>query len=256
MSVTEEWRGVLDRAAAMLESAERLCVLTGAGVSAESGVPTFRGSDGLWEGHPIVEVASPQGWEKNPLRVWNFYHARRANVARVRPNPAHDALVRMERRWGDRFTLVTQNVDGLHHLAGSQNVIEIHGNLRRTRCLSCGDVADRGLEPLEGIPECPVCGGILRPDIVWFGEIVPPQFWRASESAARDCDLLLVVGTSAVVYPAAGLIPLARGIKSSGRKGQVIECNLTKTEASWMADLGLYGPAGHILPELCDRIGI
>ena len=251
-----DWRESLDRAVRMLQAAETLCVLTGAGVSAESGIPTFRGSDGLWEGHPIEDVASPRGWQKNPQRVWNFYHTRRANVARTKPNPGHEALVRMERRWGERFTLITQNVDGLHRAAGSRNLIEIHGSLRRTRCLQCGDVADRGLEELEGIPECPECGGILRPDIVWFGEMLPPQLWRASETAVQNCDVMLVVGTSAVVYPVAGLIPLARTTKSSGQCGQVIECNLTETEASSMVDLGLYGPSGQILPALCEQLGI
>src|SRR4051812_18621689 len=138
----------LDRAAEVLRRAEQVCVLTGAGVSAESGVPTFRASDGLWEGHRIEDVASPFGWERNPKLVWNFYNARRANVKTVQPNPGHHALVKLEQRWGPNFTLVTQNVDGLHRTAGTRNLLEIHGSLYRTRCTECGEVADQGLKPL------------------------------------------------------------------------------------------------------------
>ena len=138
----------LEQAANWLRLAERVCVLTGAGVSAESGVPTFRDSNGLWEGHRVEDVASPDGWNRDPLLVWEFYNARRANVRTVKPNPGHHALKQLEDRWGDRFTLVTQNVDGLHLEAGSQNVLEIHGSLRHTRCLGCRMVTNRGTEPL------------------------------------------------------------------------------------------------------------
>lgn len=247
----------LDRAAHHLREARSVCVLTGAGVSAESGIPTFRASDGLWEGQRIEDVASPQGWNRNPQRVWDFYHLRRANAARVQPNPGHLALARMEQHWGsDRFTIVTQNVDGLHFTAGSQNVLELHGSLRRTRCLDCGEIVDRALEPLSGIPNCPECHGTLRPDIVWFGEMLPPDAWRAAERAAQECAILLVVGTSAVVYPAAGLIAIASGQGRKHPPGIVIECNLNQTDASERADICLFGPSGEILPLLCERLGI
>ena len=141
------------RAAEWLRHAERVCVLTGAGVSAESGVPTFRASDGLWEGHRIEDVAHPDGFARDPALVWKFYNARRANVKTVKPNPGHFALAKLEERWGDRFTLVTQNVDGLHRDAGSKNLLEIHGSLRRTRCLGCREVKDRGLETARGAAE-------------------------------------------------------------------------------------------------------
>src|SRR5215212_10239125 len=147
----------LEQAVTVLRGAERVCVLTGAGVSAESGVPTFRASDGLWEGHRIEDVASPDGWDRNPVLVWQFYNARRANVATVKPNPGHYAFVEMEKRWGENFTLVTQNVDGLYIEAGSKNVLEIHGSLRHTRCLGCGLVINRGLEPLGDAPTCTIC---------------------------------------------------------------------------------------------------
>jgi NAD-dependent deacetylase len=244
-----------DRARAVdwLQRADRVCVLTGAGVSAESGVPTFRASDGLWEGHRIEDVASPDGFDRDPRLVWDFYNARRANVKTVQPNPGHFALVEIEHRWGDRFTLITQNVDGLHRAAGSRNVLELHGSLHRTQCLACEEVKDRGLEPLAPLPLCE-CGGPLRPDIVWFGEGLPTDVWESAMMAAYECDVLLVVGTSAVVHPAASLIPIAKRGKPPGAK--VIEINLTETEASRFADVGLYGPSGQVLPKLLEQLGI
>jgi NAD-dependent deacetylase len=242
-----------ERAARWLRVAKRVCVLTGAGVSAESGVPTFRASDGLWEGHRVEDVASPDGWERDPTLVWQFYNARRANVAKVKPNPGHFALVELEKRWGNRFTLVTQNVDGLHLEAGSLNVLEIHGSLRHTRCLGCGVVTNRALEPLSDAPECPQCGGRLRTHIVWFGEGLPEEVWDAALLAAHECDVLLVVGTSAVVHPAASLIPISKRHKAVPAK--VIEVNLARTEASAYADIGLYGPSGEVLPKLLAKLG-
>jgi NAD-dependent deacetylase len=241
-----------DRAAGFLRTASRVAVLTGAGASAESGVPTFRAADGLWEGHAIEDVATPAGFRRDPLLVWKFYNARRATAARVKPNPGHLALAAMERRWGDGFTLITQNVDGLHFAAGNRNVLELHGSLYRTRCAGCGEIKDRGLEPLGDLPACPTCNGTLRPDIVWFTEPLPPDAWRNAERAARTCDVLLVVGTSAVVYPAAGVIPIA---KDRPTPAVVIECNLTKTDASALADVGLYGPSGETLPKLWQILG-
>lgn len=242
----------LNRAVDWLLQADRVCVLTGAGVSAESGVPTFRAADGLWEGHRIEDVASPEGFRRNPRLVWQFYNARRANANSVKPNPGHFALVDLEHRWGKRFTLVTQNVDGLHRTAGSQNLLEIHGSLHRTRCLECEEVKDRGLQALEDMPLCE-CGGSLRPDIVWFGEGLPVDVWQAAMDAAHECDVLLVVGTSAVVHPAASLIPIA---KRGTHQAKVIEVNLTETEASRFADVGLYGPSGVVLPRLVEKLGI
>ena len=248
-----ELNAALNEAADVLRLAERVCVLTGAGVSAESGVPTFRDSNGLWEGHRVEDVASPEGFERDPKLVWQFYNARRANRATVKPNPGHDALVAMEKRWKNNFTLVTQNVDGLHQEAGSENVLEIHGSLRHTRCLGCDVVTNRGMEPLGDAPQCPQCRGQLRPDIVWFGEGLPEDVWMASRLAARECDVFLVVGTSAVVHPAASLIPLS---KSAAKPvpAKVIEVNLTRTEASAYADIGLYGPSGVVLPKLVERL--
>lgn len=245
----------LDLAADAICEAERVCVLTGAGVSAESGVPTFRASDGLWEGHPIEEVATPYGFQRDPQLVWDFYNARRANVRKVHPNPGHHALVHLEEYFEDRiggcFTLVTQNVDGLHREAGSKNVLEIHGSLYRTRCTGCFEVKERGLDRLAKLPHCE-CGAMLRPDIVWFHEALPEDVWEAAQRAASECDVLLVVGTSAVVHPAASLIPIAKRSRTPG--ATVIELNLTPTEASHHADIGLYGPSGEVLPKLLERL--
>lgn len=247
--MTDDLESELVRAAEALKWATRVAVLTGAGVSAESGVPTFRASDGLWEGHRIEDVATPMGFARDPALVWRFYNGRRENVAKVQPNPGHRALVELEDRFGDGFTLVTQNVDGLHQQAGSRNVLEIHGSLRRTRCTGCLAVEERGLEPLGDAPMCAGCANPLRPDIVWFHEPLPVDIWEAAQMAAHECGVLLVVGTSAVVYPAASVIPIA---KANG--ATVIECNLTRTEASHAADIGLYGPSGQTLPKLLAKL--
>ena len=240
----------LQRAARMLGSAKRVAVLTGAGISAESGLATFRGAGGLWEGHRVEDVATPRAFERDPGLVWRFYNLRRANLATVAPNPGHFALVALEQKLGNNFTLVTQNVDGLHRAAGSQNVLEIHGGLRRVRCSRCNLVSDRGLEALPEMPHCEKCDGLLRPDVVWFEEALPEDIWKRAVQAVQSCDCFLVVGTSAVVYPAAGLIEVA---KMAG--ADVIEVNLEPSAASARVDVLLLGPSGTTLPELIKRGG-
>jgi NAD-dependent deacetylase len=238
------------RAAEALRRADRVAVLTGAGVSAESGVPTFRGADGLWEGYRIEEVATPSAFRRDPRLVWRFYNMRRTNLRAVRPNPGHAALVALEDRWGsDRFTLITQNVDGLHRLAGSRNVLELHGNLGRVRCTGCKVIEDRAGEELPELPHCKSCGAMLRPDIVWFHEMLPAGVWEDAESATARCQCFLVVGTSAVVYPAAGLIDLAA---QSG--AAVVEVNLEKTGACAPGAIHLLGPSGVVLPKLLGQL--
>ncbi len=247
--VDDDCDAALDRAAALLRPARRVAVLTGAGVSAESGVPTFRDADGLWEGHAIEEVATPAAFRRDPRLVWQFYNARRANLRTVQPNPGHVALTRLDDRLGPGgMTVITQNVDGLHRRAGSMTVVELHGNLARTRCTGCGRVEDRGFEPLGELPQCERCGALLRPDVVWFTEALPVDAWEAAEQAAGACDCFLVVGTSAVVYPAAGLITTAR---LGG--APVIECNVQRTAASHLANVSLLGPSGVLLPRLLDQ---
>lgn len=247
----EDGPATLERAARILRGAKRVAVLTGAGISAESSLGTFRGAGGLWEGHRVEEVATPSAFRRDPQLVWRFYHMRRAALAKVKPNPGHDALVALERRLGpEAFTLVTQNVDGLHQEAGSRNVLEIHGTLRHTRCTGCHIVADRGTEALAEMPACSVCGERVRPNVVWFEEALPHDVWAKAEDAVAGCDCFLVVGTSAVVYPAAGLIDLAR------REGAaVVEVNVTPSQASSRVDVLLLGPSGSLLPELIKRLG-
>lgn len=242
----------LKRAADFLRAARCVAVLTGAGVSAESGLATFRGAGGLWEGQRVEDVATPFAFERDPALVWRFYNARRANRKTVRPNAGHLALARLEEHLGpERFTLITQNVDGLHREAGSRCVLEVHGALSRVRCTSCDLKEECPDEDLPDLPRCRECGELLRPDIVWFHEMLPEDVWLAAGRAAAGCQCFLVVGTSAVVYPAAGLIDLAR---ASGAR--VIEVNLEETAASDRADVSLFGPSGVVLPRLLERLGI
>src|SRR5438105_3006312 len=172
----------LDQAAGLVRAAQRVAVLSGAGISAESGLATFRGSGGLWEGQRVEDVATPRAFQRDPVLVWRFYNLRRANLATVQPNPGHHALVELENRLGANFTLVTQNVDGLHQAAGSRNVLEIHGAIRRVRCVGCQRVTDRGVEALPDMPRCD-CGSLLRPDVVWFEEALPEDIWRRAVEA-------------------------------------------------------------------------
>jgi NAD-dependent deacetylase len=240
----------LARAADLVRRATRVAALTGAGVSAESGVPTFRGAGGLWEGHRVEEVATPEAFARDPQLVWRFNNLRRDSMSSVEPNDGHRALAALEDRLGAGFTLVTQNIDGLHHRAGSRNVLEVHGRMSRVRCTACKYVADRPGEKLPPMPECPQCGKLLRPDVVWFGEMLPHAVWRAAQAAAEACQCFLVIGTSAVVFPAAGLIHAARRAGAA-----VIEFNLEETAASEAADVSLFGPSGKLLPELMRRLG-
>jgi NAD-dependent deacetylase len=240
----------LNEAAKVMRQAQRIAVLTGAGISAESGLPTFSGAGGLWEGNRLEDVATPMAFRRDPSHVWRFYNSRRAALAAVHPNAGHFALVKLENRPGvDRFTLITQNVDGLHRVAGSRRVVELHGSLSRVRCTGCGEARERGHEPLPELPCCDYCGGLLRPDVVWFEEMLPADMWAEAENAAVNCQCLLVVGTSGVVYPAASLVDMARRTGAS-----VIEVNVERTKADNEMDIHLLGPAGQILPRLLELL--
>lgn len=238
-----------------LDGESRLLVLTGAGVSAESGVPTFRGMDGLWEGHRVEEVASPEGFAADPLLVWRFYSLRREGVATVAPNPAHRALAAIERRLGDRFLLVTQNVDGLHRDAGNERRIDLHGDLMRTRCTRCDRPAfeDRQVYKANVAPMCGRCreegkDALLRPDIVWFGERIDPGHLRRIDAfitAAGPSLVFLAVGTSGAVYPAASLVDAAAMVG-----GQTWLVNADPPDNVHRFDHVLLGKAGVILPSL------
>jgi NAD-dependent deacetylase len=235
-----------DRLVAALRAARDVAVLTGAGVSAESGVPTFRDAQqGLWAQFDPRELATPSAFARNPKRVWDWYAMRREMVARVAPNPAHFALAELERRV-PAFLLATQNVDGLHQRAGSVRVVELHGNITRVRCADEGTVVARWREPTDALPpRCPACGAFLRPDVVWFEETLPTAALAAAEGAARRCAVLIVAGTSAEVYPAAALPAQAQ------RAGAlVVEVNPNETALSAAADYALRGPAGVVLPAL------
>jgi NAD-dependent deacetylase len=223
--------------------AESTAVLTGAGISAESGVPTFRGPEGLWKEFKPEDLATPEAFARDPRLVWEWYDWRRGLIAQAQPNAAHRALAELERR-KRRFTLITQNVDGLHDLAGSGKILKLHGDIWRMRCLECGADFPNRRTPLPKIPPHCACGGLARPGVVWFGEALPDGIMKEAEHAA-EADVFLVVGTSAVVHPAAGLIPYA---KQSGAK--VIEINPEDTPYSPIADCVLRGKAAELLPEL------
>lgn len=231
----------------LLNPQTKVCVLTGAGVSQESGVPTFRDKDGLWQKFRPEELANMSAFLANPKLVWEWYEHRRKVVREVKPNAGHDVLARME-KFFRTFTLVTQNVDGLHARAGSKNLLEVHGNILRSFCVECEEFASA--EHLEAMTtvHCQNCAGLLRPDVVWFGEMLPEDVWRKSQDAAESCDLFFTIGTSAAVYPAAGLPLLAR---QSG--AYVVEINPVETEISAHVDEVLRGPSAVILPELFSR---
>jgi len=236
-----------DSARAALRNSSKICILTGAGVSAESGVATFRGKEGLWSKFRPEELANIQAFMKNPELVWEWYQYRRDIVTNAQPNPGHVALAQWEKQIAG-FTLITQNVDGFHQRAGSRRVIELHGNILRNRCLKCGNIGDgEEVHFKEKVPLC-ICGGMLRPDVVWFGEMLPAQALNDAFAAAEAADLFLSIGTSAVVHPAASLPEIA---KASG--AFLIEINIEPTILTSTADLFLEGPSGKILPELFDE---
>lgn len=224
-------------------------VLTGAGISAESGIPTFRGSNGLWENHPVEQVASPEGFEDDPALVWRFYSERRAKAVTCEPNAGHRALVELERRLEDRFLLATQNVDGLHRKAGSKRLVEMHGNLFTSRCARCAREPFADLTAYPAPPRCDACReGLLRPHIVWFGEQLDPgdmeRIHRFVDEAGRRL-LFLAVGTSGAVYPAAGLVDEAR---RAGARTWLV--NADPADNAGRFQHFVQGRAGELLPAL------
>lgn len=234
---------------AALRRAQRVAVLTGAGISAESGVPTFRDAQtGMWANFKPEELATPAAFRRDPKMVWEWYAWRRQRVAEVQPNPGHLALVEMERH-APRLTLITQNVDGLHQRAGSRNVIELHGNLARAKCFEEDVVVAGWSDTGQAPPRCPRCGGMLRPDVVWFGEVLPEAALRAAIQASRECNVFLCIGTSAVVHPAAALPGEARAHGAT-----VVEINPADTPVTDLADFVLRGPSGQLLPALVRAV--
>ena len=228
-----------------LRSARHVCVLTGAGVSAESGVPTFReAQDGLWADYDPMQLATPEGFAADPKLVWEWYRWRREQVVSVEPNPAHIGLAQLQ-DLVPKLTLVTQNVDNLHQRAGSRGVIEFHGNILVDRCFVEGCVIET---PLPGdIPLCPGCGAPARPGVVWFGEAIPEEALNLSFAAASDCDVFLSIGTSSLVYPAAGLVDISRE-----NKAVTVEINPDPSRAGF--DFVLENKAGTAIPELVNSL--
>ncbi|MGM0578787.1 MAG: SIR2 family NAD-dependent protein deacylase [Myxococcota bacterium] len=242
----------LDRAADALREASSVLVITGAGVSAESGIPTFRGPGGLWEGFRPEELATPEAFRADPARVWRWYRWRRAKVHACDPNPGHGVIAAMDAFYPD-FLLATQNVDGLHRRAGSRRLVELHGTIERMRCTEC-----HRLEDLPGeadadappVPTCAACGASMRPHVLWFGETYWPGVMEDAQAAAERADATLVVGTSAQVWAPAALAMHAR------RSGAfLIDVNPNTTSLSETAQVHLAGPSGVLLPKLWERVG-
>lgn len=237
----------------ILSSANSICVLTGAGISQESGVPTFRGDGGLWKRYRPEDLATPEAFARNPLLVWEWYAWRRELIHRAQPNAAHLALVRLETmlaaKPGGKFILLTQNVDGLHERAGSRNVVRLHGDIWQLRCTSCGAERQDYAVPLEPFPPRCSCSSIMRPGVVWFGEALPEEAWGRAAAAAASCELFLVIGTSALVHPAASLPLLG---KRSGAR--LIEINPDPTPLSDLADVTIQAKAAEVFGHLELRI--
>jgi NAD-dependent protein deacetylase/lipoamidase len=234
---------------ARLREASNVVALTGAGVSQESGLRTFRDAQtGLWAQYKPEELASPQAFARDPKLIWDWYAWRREAVKGVRPNAGHYALVEMEKR-APGFTLITQNVDGLHRMAGNGHVLELHGNIQRVRCADCHTVTETWGDDTDSVPRCEVCGGLLRPDVVWFGEALPRAQLEAAVSASRACEVFFSIGTSGVVQPAASL-----AFAAHNHGAVVVEVNAEQTPLTPKANYTLLGRSGEILPRLVTAV--
>lgn len=240
----------MEEVARALAKSKNAIAFTGAGISADSGVPTFRGPGGLWERYRPEELATREAFLKDPALVWRWYKWRQELIYSARPNPAHYALAELE-RLGVIKAVVTQNVDGLHAKAGSRRVVELHGNIWRLRCVECGRevVVEKPVEEIP--PRCPRCGGLMRPDVVWFGEPLPRGPWEEALALASSADFVLVVGTSGAVYPAALLPAMA---KRGGALVAVVDPDRTAFDD--IADFKIRGRAAEVLPELARRVHV
>jgi len=233
----------------LLRRTPKFVALTGAGVSQESGLRTFRDAQsGLWAQYKPEDLASPEAFARDPKLIWDWYAWRREAVKAVRPNAGHYVLVEIEKRI-PQFTLITQNVDGLHRMAGSQNVLELHGNIHRVRCSECYRFTEIWGDDSELVPRCDVCNGLLRPDVVWFGESLPRDQLEAAVEATRSCDVFFSIGTSGVVQPAALLAGIARDLGAV-----VVEINAGPTPLTSNVDYAFHGKSGQILPELVKTV--
>ena len=231
-----------------LLDSQSIVFFTGAGISAESGIPTFRGKDGIWNKLKPEELANFDAFLRNPEMVWEWYSHRKKIIHESHPNPAHKSIAEMQNIFPD-VTVITQNIDNLHRRAGSSRIYELHGNIERNYCIECKTFYNDELPFVDKIPRCTKCGGLIRPDIVWFGEYLPQDQFEASVNKSKNCDLFFVVGTSGVVYPAASLIYTAR---ENG--AYIIEINIEETEISRLADKSFFGEAGKILPAITSAL--
>ncbi|AIF69044.1 NAD-dependent protein deacylase [Palaeococcus pacificus DY20341] len=246
---------MIEEAAKLIAHSRFLIAFTGAGISAESGIPTFRGNGGLWENYKVEEVATPEAFKRNPKLVWEFYKMRMRKMRKAKPNKAHIALAELENK-GILKGVITQNIDDLHREAGSKNVIELHGNIYRVKCTSCdykenlkeSGRLDEFLDEDE-LPKCPKCGSLLRPDVVWFGEPLPETALNNAFNLARRVDICLVIGTSGQVFPAAYIPYIVKD-----NKGSIIEINPHESGITPIADIFLRGRAGEVMEELLRKI--
>jgi NAD-dependent deacetylase len=229
-----------------LEHSEAIVFFTGAGISSESGIPTFRGKDGIWNKLKPEELANFNAFIQNPEMIWEWYNHRKKIIHEAQPNAAHLTIAEMQNHF-KTVSVVTQNIDNLHRRAGSKTIFELHGNIERNFCINCKKFFNEELDFSGGIPKCE-CGGLIRPDVVWFGEYLPEDQFLGGEKAAISSDIFFVVGTSAVVYPAAGLVYAA---KQSG--STVVEINIKETALSDIADYSFFGKAGEILPMILSE---
>ena len=232
----------------LLIPSTRVVVFTGAGISAESGVPTFRGQDGLWNEFRVEDLATPQAFAAHPKRVWEWYSWRRELISCIEPNPGHLAVAKLEKFFSE-FCLVTQNVDGLHDRVGSQRILKLHGDIWEVRCVSCGLRRTDRQPVLPSLPPLCECGGMLRPGVVWFGEMLPADVFEQAVGAAQSCDLFFSVGTSAQVFPASQLPGIARQ-----HRAYVVEVNIEPSAAAYEAHEVLLGKAGEVLPSLATSL--
>ena len=239
---------MLDRLVDLMLNCRNCVVLTGAGISAESGVPTFRGKEGLWGKFRPEELATMEAFVANPKIVWEWYNWRRTLMGEVKPNPGHYALTEME-QLAENFTLITQNVDGLHRIAGTEEILELHGNIYRNKCVSCdSQYREEDIDP-DQIPVCPKCGGKIRPDVVWFGEMLDEHVIEEAFHRSEQADIFLTVGTSAVIHPAASLPVVAKQYQAT-----LVEINPEPTPLTDLADFSFTVKSGEFLPELVTSL--
>ncbi len=233
----------------ILLDVKKVAVLTGAGISAESGIPTFRGKDGLWKTYRAEELATPAAFHHDPKLVWEWYDWRRGIIGSKEPNPGHKVLARWEKIFSD-FSLITQNIDGLHEKSGSKKILELHGNIWKLRCMEEGTITENHETPLKEIPpHCPECGALLRPHVVWFGESLSSSVLHEAFLLSSNCEVMLVVGTSAVVQPAASL-PLS----ASEAGAKIVEINPDPTPLTSYSDFSFRGKAGEVLPLIDEKL--